>query len=150
MPIYRIIIFAGMAVVSAALGVYSLINIRQASVIVEWSTASELNTAGFNLFRSERPDGEYIRVNHFIIPASGDSFTGSDYSFEDRGLINGQRYYYLLEDIDQNGKAQRNGPIEVLAGNSCELELAMSGLAFTIAVTGLYWSLNKSKPNGKE
>ncbi|NIN65277.1 MAG: hypothetical protein GTO63_11385, partial [Anaerolineae bacterium] len=46
------------------------------TVIVEWTTESEIDLAGFNLYRSERPDGPYVKVNEALIPASPDPLTG--------------------------------------------------------------------------
>ena len=63
-----------MAVLLGLLGVAALVVIWQAiagmgsaRVVVEWSTASELDTAGFNLYRSESPDGPFEKVNQNLI-----------------------------------------------------------------------------------
>ena len=32
-------------------------------VILEWTTESEIDNAGFNLYRSKSEDGEYIKIN---------------------------------------------------------------------------------------
>jgi hypothetical protein len=37
-------------------------------VVVEWETASELETVGFNIYRSENPYEGYEKVNKIIIP----------------------------------------------------------------------------------
>ncbi len=88
---------------------------RSAVVVVEWSTASELDTVGFNLYRSEQADGEYTRINESVIPSAGDSFTGSDYRYEDRDVRAGRTYYYELEDLTPSGPGERYGPIVVKA-----------------------------------
>ncbi|MCK4814345.1 hypothetical protein KA005_01130, partial [bacterium] len=38
-------------------------NVSTTSVEVEWETASELNTVGFNLYRSQSSDGQYDQIN---------------------------------------------------------------------------------------
>ena len=45
-------------------------------VIVEWTTESEVDMAGFNLYRSETPDGPYLKVNTTFIPGASDPILG--------------------------------------------------------------------------
>ena len=51
------------AMVALALGYWAWTVRTAATVIVEWTTASELNTAGFNLYRRDSPDGPFTRLN---------------------------------------------------------------------------------------
>ena len=88
---------------------------REATVLVEWSTASELNTAGFNLYRSESPDGPFVLVNQVMIPASADALAGSAYTYKDYPVQPGKRYYYQLEELEFDGGSSRFGPISVQA-----------------------------------
>lgn len=85
------------------------------AVAVEWTTASELDTVGFNLYRGLSPDGPFEKVNEHFIPPAEDPLVGGDYSFVDHQVIAGQHYYYWLEDVDQRGINSRHGPIEVIA-----------------------------------
>lgn len=48
-------------------------------VVLNWTTGSEINTAGFNLYRSESEDGPYARINPQLIPASGEALLGGTY-----------------------------------------------------------------------
>ena len=80
------------------------------SVTLKWVTESEVDNAGFNLYRSEAADGEYVKINGVLIPAEGSSTQGVVYQFTDVGMTNGEKYYYLLEDIDTKGKAEKHGP----------------------------------------
>jgi len=88
---------------------------RNPSVLVEWSTASELDTVGFNLYRGETESGPFQRVNSNLIPTSLDTLTGGGYSFRDKTVTAGRVYYYMLEDVASNGASNRHGPIEVRA-----------------------------------
>jgi hypothetical protein len=72
-------------------------------VLLEWVTASEIDTAGFHLWRSEKEDGEYIRITDSLIPAKGSPTLGAEYEYEDLDVEPGRTYYYKLEDIDTNG-----------------------------------------------
>jgi len=112
--------------IAAAVGVVGVINRQQAEVVVDWSTASELNTVGYNLYRSEQPAGQYTRINKEIIYSSDDPLTGGSYSYKDPEVLPGHVYYYQLEEIEQSGATNRHGPIEVraIAGGSSELILA--------------------------
>ena len=86
-----------------------------ARVVVEWSTASEFDTVGFNIYRSDTPTDPGILVNADLIPASEDAQTGGDYSYVDRDIVPGQVYYYYLEDVSAQGATNRHGPVEVKA-----------------------------------
>jgi hypothetical protein len=87
-----------------------------APVIVEWSTESEMNTAGFNLYRSEFPGGPFsFKVNDQLIPASSDPLAGSNYSFLDRAARPGRTYYYQLQEVERTGDVNLYGPIAVRA-----------------------------------
>jgi hypothetical protein len=90
-------------------------------VVVEWTTASEINTSGFNLYRSERADGPYVKINAQVIPASTDPLVGGQYRFEDVTVTAGQTYYYELEDVELDGASTRHGPIVVTASGGWDL-----------------------------
>jgi hypothetical protein len=83
---------------------------------VEWSTETELNTAGFNLYRSETPDGPFdVKINADLIPASSDPLSGGSYSLIDRTARPGVTYYYRLEEIEKSGQVSAHGPIQARA-----------------------------------
>ena len=80
-------------------------------VILKWKTASEVNNAGFNIYRSKMTDGTYKKVNEKLIPAQGGGSLGASYSFENtpgKGT-----FYYKLEDVDYNGASAMHGPVKV-------------------------------------
>jgi hypothetical protein len=85
-------------------------------VIVEWTTESEVNLAGFNIYRSESPDGPYVKLNDALIPASPDPIVGGSYKYNDTTAEPGVTYYYELEDVELGGVVTLHGPIEVVAG----------------------------------
>jgi hypothetical protein len=79
-------------------------------VILAWETASEIDNAGFNLYRAESANGTYKIINSSIIPAKGSSTQGASYEVVDDDVQNRKTYYYKLEDIDLNGTATMHGP----------------------------------------
>ena len=72
-------------------------------ILLEWETASEIDNAGFHLWRSETADGEYTRITDSIIPAEGSPTLGARYEYEDFDVESGKTYYYKLEDVDTDG-----------------------------------------------
>jgi hypothetical protein len=80
------------------------------SVTLAWETGTEVDNAGFNLYRASAADGPYAKVNSALIAAEGDPVAGASYSFLDKGLESGT-YYYKLEDVDLNGVATLHGPV---------------------------------------
>jgi len=80
-------------------------------VILEWLTESEIDTAGFNIYRTEEEDGQYIKINTVLIPARGSGTQGAAYEYIDTDVKNRTTYYYKLEDIDLNGKSTMHGPV---------------------------------------
>ena len=77
-------------------------------VILKWQTETESDNAGFNIWRAEG----FQKMNKSFIPALGSSVSGSEYDFVDEWVLNGKRYFYLLEDIDTNGISTFHGPVK--------------------------------------
>jgi len=80
------------------------------SVTLAWETGTEVDNAGFNLYRATAAEGTYTKVNAALIAAEGDPVSGASYSFLDEGLAPGT-YYYKLEDVDLNGVVTKHGPV---------------------------------------
>jgi hypothetical protein len=80
------------------------------SVVLAWDTGTEVDNAGFNLYRATAEGGSYAKVNGALIAAEGDPVSGASYSFLDKGLSPGT-YYYKLEDVDLTGTTALHGPV---------------------------------------
>lgn len=81
---------------------------KNGSITLTWETATEVDNAGFNLYRSKNEDGAYKKINDALIPAQGNSVSGASYSFIDtpgKGV-----FYYKLEDVDAKGVSAIHGP----------------------------------------
>jgi hypothetical protein len=86
-----------------------------AALHVEWETASELDNLGFNLYRSDAPGGDYIRLNDTLIPSqSPGSPAGAVYTWLDEEVEPGTTYYYKLEDVDVHGASTLHDPVGAL------------------------------------
>lgn len=85
--------------------VYQLSN---PTVEVRWETATEVNTAGFNLYRSDEPDGEFVQINvGGLIASEGEAVSGASYTFVDDTVEVGKTYYYVLEEVEFNAATRR-------------------------------------------
>jgi hypothetical protein len=74
---------------------------------IEWTTATEQNTAAFQLYRSTAVDGEFVLITDEAIPSQGNALAGGSYSFVDTDVLPGVTYYYLLEEIEYDSTANR-------------------------------------------
>lgn len=131
--LFSFLFYTVMLVAALGLGLWAWQSMHQAVVVVEWSTASELDTVGFYIYRSDRPQGPFTRMNASLIPASPDPLTGGSYRYEDHSVVPGRTYYYQLEDADNQGTSTRHGPIEVTAEGAgwveAVLALGLAGMA---------------------
>lgn len=75
------------------------------SVTLVWATATEIDTAGFNILRSESQDGTFEKINDVLIPGEGGPTQGAQYSYVDDGLQSGVTYWYQLQDVDVTGES---------------------------------------------
>jgi hypothetical protein len=80
-------------------------------VKLEWVTESEIDNAGFNIWRADAEDGEYVKLNDETIPAKGSETKGAKYFFIDNIAKNRMTYFYKLEDIDVYGTSTFHGPL---------------------------------------
>lgn len=84
-------------------------------VNLEWETASEMDTAGFFVNRSDNQNDGFVRIGDFI-SSTGDAQTGGLYSYQDGGLVDGTVYYYKLEVIANDQTSSFYGPLSVVVG----------------------------------
>ena len=94
------------------------------SVLLTWETASEIDNAGFHLWRSDAKDGEYLQITDLLIPAKGGPAWGAEYEYEDFDVEQGLTYFYELEDIDYDGLSTFNGPVSATMGDEAILLLS--------------------------
>lgn len=77
---------------------------------IKWVTASELNNFGFDVFRGDREEGPFIRVNENTIPGAGSSDTPSQYEFVDDTIEAERVYWYYVESISMSGTREKFTP----------------------------------------
>jgi hypothetical protein len=110
----------GLAQVAAAPLPVTLVNFlataQQAGVLLSWSTASELNSARFEVERSL--DGQaFARIAQVV--AAGSSTSTRAYAYRDAGLPAGTPLlYYRLRQVDQDGTATYSPVRPVIVGSA--------------------------------
>ena len=78
-----------------------------AGVIVEWTTASESDNAGFNILRSQTKTSRFVKVNPTLIPGAGTTAEQNSYTWTDTTARPNVGYYYQLEDVSFSGYRRR-------------------------------------------
>ena len=93
-----------------------------AGVLLQWSTATEINNYGFEIERRSMGEQTWAKIG--FVAGSGTSSSPKEYSYLDRHLPSG-RYAYRIKQIDNDGTFQYHGNAEVeigLAEKRFELE----------------------------
>lgn len=77
---------------------------NQAQVL--WTTASETDLLGWNIYRAEETElATALRLNAALIPPAEDPSQGAEYSFADAETRPGGSYYYWLEAMSYSGSS---------------------------------------------
>ncbi|MBN1979520.1 MAG: InlB B-repeat-containing protein, partial [Anaerolineae bacterium] len=96
-------------------------------VVVTWETALEIDTVGFNLWRST-DGGAYEQVNASLIPAaSPGGVMGGTYEYVDAGVTPGKMYTYKLEELEVGSARNWYGPVST--GGSSYTTVKMKAFA---------------------
>ena len=72
-------------------------------VVINWTTESELDNAGFNIYRSTSRTKDFQRINTKLIQGAGTTGQRNTYQYIDKTAKLNVVYYYRLEDIDLAG-----------------------------------------------
>ena len=80
-------------------------------VVVQWQTESEVDTAGFNLYRKAVKEAEFEKITPSIIPGRGNDTEGSIYTYTDVPSHRFRNWEYMLEEIETTGKTKMYGPV---------------------------------------
>ncbi len=119
------------------LGGYGLYSYRNPRIVIEWETATEIDTVGFNLYRADQPGGPFSKLNYTIIPSSSEPLQGGTYRYVDASVVPNQLYYYQLEDIDTQGNATKHKPISAQVEPQGIIELALG--IMMVLVAAILW-----------
>ncbi|RKY52859.1 MAG: hypothetical protein DRP89_06995 [Candidatus Neomarinimicrobiota bacterium] len=81
------------------------------TIVLRWSTESEVEIRGFNILRSEKRKGPFEQITTALIPTQGNGSVGKEYEFVDRNVESGKGYWYKIEVVNMNGENLLMGPI---------------------------------------
>lgn len=93
---------------------------------LEWTTQSETENLGFNIYRSDQEEGPYLRINTKLITGMGNSQVLQTYSYVDKNVEYSRTYHYQLEDVDYNGSIRMHGPVFASASAPMQYSLAQN------------------------
>ena len=78
-----------------------------AGVVLKWTTESELDNAGFYIYRSLTKDGEFKVVNPTMIRGAGTTGERNEYTWTDTTAKPNTVYYYRIEDVSHAGEREK-------------------------------------------
>ena len=105
------------------------------TVVIEWKTWMEFDNTGFNLYRSENKDADYIKINDSFIPTkSPGPYSGGAYTLTDTAVADRTKYYYRLETVDAKGTSQFIDAVPALVAKNSWVpeQTAASGILYDI------------------
>lgn len=76
------------------------------TVVIQWTTESEVDNAGFNVLRSQKRTGEFKLINAQLIPGAGTTAERNTYTWTDTTAKPNVVYYYQIEDVSLDGERQ--------------------------------------------
>ena len=85
---------------------FTVTRVASGSVIVTWTTESEVDNAGFNLRRSLTRDSGFTLLNPVLIAGAGTTGERQTYTFIDTSAKPGVEHYYQIEEVSFGGKAE--------------------------------------------
>ncbi|MCF6287875.1 MAG: hypothetical protein L3J53_01385 [Proteobacteria bacterium] len=70
---------------------------------IKWTTASEQENFGYDIFRADSKEGEYAMINEDTIEGAGTTVDATDYLFKDDTIDPCKTYFYYVESISTSG-----------------------------------------------
>lgn len=77
---------------------------------LRWSTASEVDNFGFDIYRAESEDGPFDRLNDSPVPGAGTSDVPTYYEYIDDTIDPDRGYFYYVESISIHGDREKFTP----------------------------------------
>ncbi|RMH89401.1 MAG: T9SS C-terminal target domain-containing protein, partial [Calditrichaeota bacterium] len=88
-------------------------------MVLEWTTQSEINNLGFEVYRSRQREGNYDRIASYesdpTLEGAGNSNVAHHYRYADEAVEAGVTYWYKIADVDFRGMRTFHGPVSATA-----------------------------------
>ncbi|MDE0683886.1 MAG: lamin tail domain-containing protein, partial [Candidatus Poribacteria bacterium] len=81
-------------------------HVSESGVVLQWTTESELENAGFNILRSINEKGPFTKINPKLIQGAGTTSERNAYQWIDTTAKTGIEYYYRIEDMSFDGVSE--------------------------------------------
>jgi len=78
---------------------------------LKWTTASEVDNFGFDIYRGLAEDGPFERITEEPLPGAGTTDEPQRYVFLDDAIDPTKDYYYYIESISMGGIREIFSPI---------------------------------------
>jgi hypothetical protein len=78
---------------------------------LKWSTASEVENFGYDIYRSEKEEGPFVRINLKPIPGATTVDEPSYYQYVDADIDPSKGYFYYVESISLKGVREKFTPV---------------------------------------
>lgn len=78
---------------------------------IRWSTASEVDNFGFDVYRAESEEGPFSRLTSTPVPGAGTSDEPHAYQYVDVTIEAGKPYFYYVESLSLAGERERFTPV---------------------------------------
>ncbi len=82
-------------------------NAKRPKNLLKWSTATESDNFGYDIYRGDSEDGPFERLNPDPILGAGTTDKRSTYEFVDDTIEPDTTYWYYLESISMSGVKER-------------------------------------------
>ncbi len=94
------------------------------AIVLQWTTQSEVDNAGFNILRSQTKTGEFKVVNAQLIPGAGTTAESTTYTWTDATAKPNVVYYYQIQDVSHAGDRQTLATVRLRGFISAKGKLA--------------------------
>ena len=72
-----------------------------------WTTASEENTFGYDVYRGDSEDGKFVRITKKPVLGNGTTSETHQYEFIDDAIDPCKEYWYYVEEIATDGQRSK-------------------------------------------
>lgn len=78
---------------------------------VKWSTTSEVENFGYDIYRADKEEGPFVRINPKPVPGAATTDEPSYYKYLDADIDPTKGYFYYVESISLKGVREKFTPV---------------------------------------